>query len=174
MNDSIILSEYQINWAEQFFVERARLQEAFGGLAISIEHIGSTSIPDLAAKPILDILVGMEDLSLLTQDRVVRLEKVGYAVLGECGIPGRIFCRKGTPRTHHLHIVQEGTEVWNKHLLFRDYMRAHREDAKEYETLKRSLAERFKDDRTMYTEGKHEFITKIMQKAHVWQSTQTV
>lgn len=165
MIDSIILSAYQTDWVKQFEEEQECLLRAFNSDKISIEHIGSTSVPNLTAKPIIDIMVGLEDLALFTKAHEILLEKLGYEVRGECGIPGRIFCRKGMPRTHHVHIVQEGSMIWNHHLIFRDYLRNHTEAAQAYEKLKQSLAQQFAHDRSRYTEGKNDFITMIIQKA---------
>lgn len=156
---------YDDAWPSLFLEERERIERALGSLAEGIEHVGSTAVPGLAAKPILDIMVSVPGLR--EADRCIRpLEGLGYEYRGEAGIPGRLFFRKGAARrTHHLHLTEFESEFWERHLLFRDYLRVHPETAAEYARLKYRLAERFREDRAAYTEAKTEFISEVVRRA---------
>jgi GrpB-like predicted nucleotidyltransferase (UPF0157 family) len=158
--DEITLVEYQSTWPGLFETERCLLFSAIG----PIEHIGSTAVPGLAAKPILDMMAGLRTLPL-GREAIAALSALGYEHLGENGIPGRHFFRKGMPRTHHLHVVQDGSDFWRNHLLFRDYLRGHPEEADAYGRLKRALGERFRADRDAYSNSKTPYIEAVLRKA---------
>ena len=130
----------------------------------AIEHVGSTAVPGLAAKSIIDIIVGVRELA--AGDRCVHpLEGIEYEYLGEAGIPGRLYFRKGQPRTYHLHMVEHRSEFWERHLLFRDLLRERPAVAREYEALKRELAVQYRTDRLAYTEAKTPFIESALARA---------
>ena len=161
--DTVILVPYHEAWPSLFDEERMRLERALGSSARGIEHVGSTAVPGLAAKPILDIRVGVG--SLRDAECSIRpLEQLGYEFRGEAGLPGRLFFRKGNPRTHHLHVTEIGSEFWERHLVFRDYLRAHPETARDYVQLKHDLADRFRRDRAAYTEAKTGFISEVVRR----------
>ena len=147
-----------------FDQERARIEGALGALAERIEHVGSTAVPGLAAKPILDIMVGVGSLRG-AEHYIQPLEQLCYECRGEAGVPGRLFFRKGDPRSHHLHVTESGSEFWERHLSFRNYLRAHPETAREYARLKHHLADRFRTKRTAYTEAKTAFISEVIRRA---------
>ena len=136
----------------------------------SVEHIGSTAVPGLAAKPIIDIMPGLE-----TFDDgfacVSPLEVLGYEYRGENGIPGRHyfdhFDKSGAQASgiQHVHMLVVGSESWTRHVLFRDYLRTNSDEARRYARLKRSLAERYTQDREAYTEGKTAFIERALARA---------
>lgn len=162
--DTVTLVAYDEAWPSLFLEERARIERTLGSWAEGIEHIGSTAVAGLTAKPILDIMVGVRRLR--DAHRCIRpLEGLSYEYRGEAGLPGRLFFRKGQPRTHHLHVVQIGSEFWERHLLFRDYLRAYPETAREYAVLKDHLAQRFGGDRVAYTEAKRGFISEVVRGA---------
>jgi GrpB-like predicted nucleotidyltransferase (UPF0157 family) len=148
-------------WHLLFDVEKERLLRAIGDCALSVEHIGSTVICGISAKPILDIMVKAPafepDLSF-----VENLEVIGYEYKGENSIPERHYCGKDTPRTVHLNVVRFGGKFWLSHIAFRDHMKQNPDAAREYERLKLSLAERFPNDRESYTNGKVKFIKKVL------------
>jgi GrpB-like predicted nucleotidyltransferase (UPF0157 family) len=151
-------------WHRQFAEEEARVREAVGGHVVAIEHVGSTAICGIAAKPIIDIAAAVREAA--DAGRCVRpLEKIGYEYRGEGGIAGRYYFVKGEPRTHHLHMVELGSDFWRSHLTFRDYLRTHRGAAEEYERLKRELAVKHERDRGAYTEGKSMFIREVLKRA---------
>jgi len=162
--DVIEIREYDPEWPTIFRAEKGRIRAAFGGLAKDIQHVGSTAVPGLAAKPIIDILLALEDLTE-TSAYLVRLEELGYANVPHNEDAERRFFLKGMPRTHHVHVVRFGGWTYWKHLLFRDYLLDHPSTVKEYELLKRTLAERFRDDRSSYTEDKSEFIESVIAQA---------
>jgi GrpB-like predicted nucleotidyltransferase (UPF0157 family) len=136
--DTVVLVPYDEAWPSLFVEERARIERALGSWAEGIEHVGSTAVPGLAAKPILDIMVGVG--SLRDAEQYIRpLEQLCYECRGEAGVPGRLFFRKGDPRSHHLHVTEIGSEFWERHLVFRDYLRAHPGTAREYARIKQHL-----------------------------------
>jgi GrpB-like predicted nucleotidyltransferase (UPF0157 family) len=160
----VVVLPYDTRWPELFAAERDRLAGIFGERAGGIEHIGSTAVPGLAAKGIVDILLGLRPLELRSQD-LDAMARLGYVYRGELGIPGRHFLQKGKPPTHHVHAVEHGSVEWLKHVHFRDHLRAHREDAQSYAKLKRDLAARHPDDRDAYTNGKSPFVAAVLRKA---------
>ncbi len=162
--DTVDLVPYDEAWPSLFDEERLRIESALGSLAEAIEHVGSTAIPGVAAKPILDIMVGMRSLRD-AECCIEPLEQLGYEYRGEAGVPGRLFFRMGNPKTHHLHITEIGSEFWERHLLFRDYLRTHPETAIEYARLKHRLADRFRSDRAAYTDAKTGFISEVVRRA---------
>ncbi len=164
----IAVVAYNPGWTSLFAAERARLAQALGEAAISIHHIGSTSVTGLAAKPILDILIEAASLSAM-DEKAREMEALGYEVRGENGIPNRRYYQKGgAQRTHHVHAFATGDENLIRHLAFRDYLRQHPEAAAEYARLKQTLASRFKNDPQAYQAGKNDFIEMHQKLALAW------
>ena len=124
LGDPVEVVDCDASWAELFQRERERLREALGPLAAAVEHVGSTAVPGLAAKPVLDILVGAAPFPL-PDDALGALAALGYEYRGDNGVPGRQFFRTN-PRTRHLHVVAFGGEEWRRLILFRDYCRLAR------------------------------------------------
>ncbi|MCM3902740.1 MAG: GrpB family protein [Pyrinomonadaceae bacterium] len=151
-------------WHQLFAQEEARLRDAIGEQVVAIEHVGSTAICGLSAKPVIDIAVAVREISD-AEKCVMPLENIGYEYRGEYGIPGRHYFIKGEPRTHHVHMVELSGNFWRTHLLFRDYLRRCPEVAKEYENLKKELAQKHAEDREAYTEGKAAFIGSVLEAA---------
>jgi GrpB-like predicted nucleotidyltransferase (UPF0157 family) len=155
------------SWSAAFREEQARLRDALSGLPAVIEHVGSTAIPGLPAKPILDVMVGRPAASELAP-YVRALVSVGYRYRGENGLPGReYFLREllDGRRTHHLHLVVEGGTYWEAYLGFREYLRRVPARAAEYAALKQALAVRYAGDREAYTDAKTEFIVETLRLA---------
>ncbi len=166
MSDAVEIAEYDPAWAAAYERERALIAGALGDLLLAIEHVGSTAVPGLGAKPVIDITVGVHRLA--DGEKCVRpMEGLGYEYRGDGEIPGRHYFRKFTrgKRTHHLNIVENGGDFWESHILFRDYLRGHPEEARQYYELKVRLAERFGTDRLGYNEAKTEFIESVLAKA---------
>lgn len=163
-NVRIEIVDYDPRWLVMYEDERARVAAALGTLAESIEHIGSTSVPGLSAKPIIDLLVAVARLGPVDL-YVEPLARLGYTYFPVMGNAQRYAFGKGDPHTHHLHIVQLGAEEYTRPLLFRDYLRTHPRDARRYDALKRTLAARFHDDRRAYLAGKSEFVRSIETRA---------
>jgi GrpB-like predicted nucleotidyltransferase (UPF0157 family) len=151
-------------WHQLFAQEDARLRDAAGQYLLAIEHVGSTSICGLSAKPIIDIAAAVCEIADV-EKCIVPIEGLGYQYRGEFGIAGRHYFVKGEPRTHHLHMVELRSGFWRSHLLFRDYLRRHSEVAEEYEKLKRELAQKYEENREAYTEGKAAFIEHVLRVA---------
>jgi GrpB-like predicted nucleotidyltransferase (UPF0157 family) len=149
-------------WPARFAAERARLLGALAGRPAEVEHIGSTSVPGLPAKPVIDILVGRPPGSEAAP-YVEALTAAGYEHRGEAGIPGREYFRRGTPRSHHLHLVELGGALWRDHLRFRDRLRADPAAAAAYAALKRRLAAEHAHDRAAYTAAKAPFIAGVLR-----------
>jgi GrpB-like predicted nucleotidyltransferase (UPF0157 family) len=160
----VVVLPYDAHWPEVFRAERDPLAGIFGERAAGIEHVGSTAVPGLAAKGIVDILLGLRPLELFPAD-LDAMARLGYVYRGELGIPGRHFFQKGRPPTHHVHAVEHGSVEWLKHVHFRDHLRAYPEDAQRYAKLKRDLAARYPDDRNAYTEGKSPFVAAVLRRA---------
>jgi len=158
--------EYDSTWPSIFADEADRLRQWFAdsGLRLVVEHTGSTAVPGLAAKPILDILAGYpEDASVAAYIEV--LTAAGYVHRGEQEIPGREFFRRGNPRAYHLHLTAMDSPFWRNHLTFRDRLRADNALRDAYAALKRDLAARFPRDREAYIAGKESFVTEVLNRA---------
>ena len=155
------LVPYDPAWPSLFSAEAERLQKLFAaaGLVVTLEHTGSTAVPGLAAKPLLDILGGYAEGTPVSEYIGV-LTAAGYVHRGEQGIPGREFLRRGNPRSYHLHLTAIGSPFWRDHLIFRDRLRADQTLRDAYAALKHDLAARFPRDRAAYIEAKGPFVER--------------
>ncbi|QQS22295.1 GrpB family protein [Candidatus Saccharibacteria bacterium] len=160
------LESYKEAWVERFEDEADRLRAIFGDRA-PIEHIGSTAIPGMMAKPIIDMMVGVESLDVVSQAMVAKLENMGYRSMPDRVTQDEIFMPKGpdSRRTHYLHIVPRSNRRWHNTVLFRNYLRAHPAAREEYADLKRKLAIQYPDDRASYTDAKTGFVADILRRA---------
>jgi GrpB-like predicted nucleotidyltransferase (UPF0157 family) len=168
----IVLAPHSATWASAFEREAAEIEAAFQDLPIELHHIGSTAIPGIVAKPVIDMLGVVPSLEELDA-RAHHLEPLGYEGLGEFGIPGRRYFRKDAPdgvRTHQLHAFAVGSPEIQRHLDFRDYLRAFPAEAAAYAVLKQSLASRHGSDMRAYSEGKTEFIRRVERIAGAWRA----
>ena len=168
--DPIIIVDYNTNWSNQYEQEKKQILLALGDTMTDIQHIGSTSVPGLAAKPVIDMILGLKQIPPLPE-QVSSLEAIGYSYHGELGIPGRHYFRKGMPRTHQIHAVLVNNELWERHILFRDFLRNNPQAAQRYEALKRKLAQKFGCDREVYTDSKTPLIEQLLVEAVLWQKT---
>src|SRR5690242_16455065 len=138
--EKIIIKEYDPLWPALYEAEREEIMEAIGHYVADIQHMGSTAVPGLAAKPVIDILVGLRRL-LDAQDCILPIEGMNYEYVPEfeAEFPDRRYFRKGTNgvRSHQIHMVEIGSDFWERHLLFRDYLRDHPDAANDYAALKR-------------------------------------
>jgi|LSQX01.2.fsa_nt_gb GrpB-like predicted nucleotidyltransferase (UPF0157 family) len=170
----IIVVPYQTEWPAAYEREKALLTATLGAVVLASHHIGSTAIPGMWAKPIIDILLvvtSLDTLDLLDDDMIA----LAYLPRGENGIPGRRYYRKGSEavHTHHVHAYEAGHHDIERHLLFRDYMACHPDQAQAYCALKRDLAARYHDDAESYVAGKDAFIKEMDRQAAAWRrSTQ--
>ena len=162
MSQHITVADYNPLWVKKYEEEAFLIKEILADNCIAIYHIGSTSVPGLAAKPIIDIMVAVRSLEKADHD-VEAFSKTGYEYLGEFGIAGRRYLRKGgDERTHQIHIFQMND--WSnigRHLAFRNYMRTHEKERKEYAKLKIELAQKFPYDIDGYCDGKENFVREI-------------
>jgi GrpB-like predicted nucleotidyltransferase (UPF0157 family) len=160
------LAPYSPEWKRFFAEEEHLLRASIGAYVVDIQHVGSTAIPGLEAKPIIDIAVALRRLEDVGKC-IEPLKRLGYEYKGEEGHPGRFFLAKGDPRrrTHYLHMVEWNSDSWKELLRFRDYLRQHKEVAEEYARLKRELAQKSQGNRDLYTPGKAEFIETVLRMA---------
>lgn len=156
---------YKTEWQNQYEIEKRLLEAIFGAEILSIHHIGSTSVPGLAAKPIIDILVEVKQISLIhTYNN--EMVKMGYECKGENGIEGRRYFQKGgEDRTHHVHMYEQGHPEIGRHLRFRDYLRKHADVAWQYARLKQELAKKYQFNPEAYVERKTSFIRNVDEMA---------
>jgi GrpB-like predicted nucleotidyltransferase (UPF0157 family) len=165
------LYDHDILWEENAYKTIKLLKSIFGDNAIDIQHIGSTAIKTIKAKPIIDIVVGINDFNLL-ENSIYELNNNGIIhrpnndtdeyklfVIGDI--------EKDT-RTHHIHVVKHNNVEWNNHVNFRDYLNSNHDEAKKYEKLKIELMEKNKDNREEYTKNKEEYLLKLFEKAKEW------
>ncbi|MFF2090495.1 GrpB family protein [Paenibacillus sp. NPDC058174] len=162
------VTPYQSLWEERFKETAVKLQAVLGGEIIEIHHIGSTSVPGLAAKPVIDVLPVVKHIKRIDEYEAVMREE-GYMPKGENGIAGRrYFAKGGDCRTHHIHIYEHGHAQIARHLAFRNYLRTHAEIAHTYGQLKIELAARFPLDIDAYIKGKEALASEIDRQALQW------
>jgi GrpB-like predicted nucleotidyltransferase (UPF0157 family) len=166
MRESVMLVPHDPGWPRRFARERAVLDQVFAGCGAVIEHIGSTAVPGLTAKPVIDIMLGVAHLAE-AESRISALDAVGYQYVQkyEAQLPDRRYFRKPRvgPRAFHLHCLVRGRREWVRHLAFRDHLRAHPDCAAAYDALKRELASRL--DKDAYTAAKAPFIERVIATA---------
>lgn len=162
---TVMLEPYSPAWADEYERERGRIAAAVGDRVQGIEHVGSTAIPGVCAKPVIDIAIAIPTLD--TADALApALAELGYDYPGDIGIPGeRIFGRGSTARTHLVHAVAAGGAEWRHYVEFRDALRVNRTLATEYHSLKVRLAREFPEDCVAYTRAKSEFIDRVLRLA---------
>ena len=164
MPHPIHITDYDPAWPAQFKRLAAPLRSALGDLIIGVEHVGSTSVPGLAAKPVIDLDILISSRFKLPEV-IKKLGSLSYPHEGDKGLPGReAFGWPGKQR-HHLYVCSLDTPALQQHLLFRDYLRAFPEVAAAYGALKKDLAKTYKYDREAYTEGKTDFILRVIKEA---------
>lgn len=162
------LVAHDANWDMEYSKEKNILIKGLSKYIDDIQHVGSTSIENLKAKPIIDIAILLNDWDKRDEICII-LENLGYEYRPKAGTPDRIFFAKGneTNRTHYLHVCKKGSQEWLNLIDFRDYLNKHKNKMEEYQKLKERLAERFPDDRKKYTEGKDKFIKSIINSRKV-------
>lgn len=167
----VLVVTYDSQWPVAFQAERDRIVEAIGSDKIAIEHIGSTAVPGLAAKPIIDLMIGLDSLSD-SPPLISALQRIGYEYVPEFEsvMPERRYFRRDHDgrRTHHLHMVEQGSEIWTRHVAFRDFLRTHPERAQAYGQLKAHLAAQYPQDAPSYMEGKDALIKVLEALALDW------
>ena len=174
MPRTIDVVPYDPAWPEKYEQEARLITQLFTDLLVSIHHIGSTAIPGIQAKPVIDILVVVQNIDQVDDFNPAMIQ-LGYTPRGEYGIPGRRYFKKDAQgfRSHHVHVYPQGHKNIALHLNFRDYLRAHHEKAQAYSKLKEKLAQQFREDSQGYTEAKTDFIEGINRRAAIWREQQT-
>jgi GrpB-like predicted nucleotidyltransferase (UPF0157 family)/RimJ/RimL family protein N-acetyltransferase len=171
--DHVEIIPYQKDWsllaAEEINKLRAILPTQ---MILDIQHVGSTSIPGMSAKPIIDIQIAVQSLEDMKSIAITPLQKIGYEYWHENPDPERMFFVKGMPpygekRTHHVHIFKLNSKLWQEKILFRNYLMSHPELVKEYQLLKIKLAEQYAFDREEYTKAKEDFINEVLKRARL-------
>ena len=158
---TVRLRDYTPVWEELFLIEANLLRGALGELALDVQHVGSTAVPGLKAKPILDIAVAIPAPARLSEC-AVSLARLGYEYAHWVELEGDFTFEKGVERTHHVHLVELRSRQWNDYLRFRDALRADSQLVREYERIKLELGARFCQDRASYTRAKSEFIGRVL------------
>ena len=167
------LEKYNPKWQEEFNKEKENLEKIFGNVAKSIEHVGSTAIVGLSAKPIIDIAVGVDALEDINKVKE-KILKFSHYTIKKDNADGEILIRRGVPVkqgeikpdyvTHFIHVMEINGRKYKETIIFRDYLRANNEVLKEYESLKQKLANKFEKDRKAYSKAKEEFINNVLGK----------
>ncbi len=165
----IVVVEYDPAWPAAYEAEAQPIRDVLDGVLLELHHVGSTSVPDLPAKPTIDMLAVVRDHAALDA-RDPQMRDLGYEPRGEFDIPGRRYFTRGTDedRTHHLHAFVTGHHQIRDQLLFRDYLRTHPADARAYAELKQSLAAAHSRDIVEYCAGKEELIRDLIGRAWRW------
>ncbi|MGA2999527.1 GrpB family protein [Bradyrhizobium sp.] len=168
--DAVEIVDYDPRWPLLFEEEAERLRAALDpSLVVGLEHFGSTAVPGLSAKPIIDVLIAVRSLAAAQVTFVEALRNLDYVYWADNPKKDRMFFVKGMPpfgskRSHHVHVTELHGEMWQR-LAFRDYLRAHPEEAEIYERLKRRLAIEHQTDREAYTDAKSAYVDSVVQKA---------
>jgi len=165
---NVIVEPYNNEWKIKFNYEKKAIHNIFGNELVEIHHIGSTSVPGLSAKPIIDIMPVAKHIQNIDHFNE-EMKSMGYEPMGEHGICKRRFFRKGgEDRTHHIHVFEEGSPDVERHLAFRDYLRTHDDIAKQYGELKQKLANQYPHDMEAYIDGKEQLVKDIEHEALSW------
>jgi len=170
----LIIVDYNPAWPELFEQEKAHLLAALGDRVETIEHFGSTSVPGLAAKPVIDILIGVRDLAEVERFCIAAITGLGYEYVPdyEDEMPNRRYFRRSDAdgvRTHHVHLWPVDHPDYDRHIVFRDYLRTHPDEAAAYEAVKRELITQF-DDGNDYAEAKSVFVLPCEERAFAWRA----
>lgn len=162
----MLLAPYDPLWPREYDAEADRIAKSCDEheLPFRLEHIGSTAIPGLSARPVIDIALGIPP-DAQRPPYIAALRQLGYEHKGTQGVPGRDLLRRGTPVSHRVHLVIWSSALWRDWVLFRDFLRASPDTAREYDALKRELAIAFADDPRKYSDAKGPFVKAVLRRA---------
>ena len=175
MSRQVELKTHDPEWIRQFEAETEQLTAVFQPNLVAIHHVGSTAVPGIKAKPIIDIMVVVHNIDQV--DAINEsMDQLGYVAKGEHGIDGRRYFRKGSDahHTHHIHTFQDGHPEIIRHLNFRDYLVAHPDVAQAYSRLKEELARKYLSEPPRYTDNKTDFIRTVDEQAAAWRNHQAI
>ena len=165
---TVVLAEYDPRWPDLFETEKKRILGAIGPRALAIEHVGSTAVPGMPAKPVIDMIVGTRNVAATADDCTAPLQNIGYEYVPKPALFDRRFFRRGAwllDCMYHLHMVEMDGETWHRYTLFRDVMRAYPDVARSYLELKQQLAAEYRFDRAAYTAAKNWFVEGVIARA---------
>jgi len=171
---NIVVVPYDSRWPSAFAHEAELWRHILGPELVAIHHVGSTSVPGLAAKPVIDVMPLVRDIQQIDAFKPT-LSSFGYESYGENGVAGRRYFTKGGAfhRSHNIHIYEPANPEVHKHLVFRDYLRTFADEAEKYAELKKEVALANPQDIDGYMDGKHAFIQDLLGKAQTWHASQT-
>jgi GrpB-like predicted nucleotidyltransferase (UPF0157 family) len=156
-------------WPAWYLLDAQELRQELGERLHDIQHFGSTSVPHLPAKPIIDILVALESWPLGVSERAL-FEKLGYEYLGQAGVPGREYFRRRTNHATNLAVVRKASALWDDNIVVRDYLRAHPDIAATYGELKRAIWSQGARALLEYSRAKHDFVNALLTRARRWRA----
>lgn len=164
IREKIFVVDYDSRWPRRFEAEAPAVAGALGVDSLAVEHIGSTAVPGLAAKPIVDIAIGVPRLSL-SEEQLEAMRRLGYEYRGEAGVPGRLHFQKFAGHAFNVHVMLHRGRLWEDNILFRDYLRQNPQTAERYAKLKRHLAAAHPESIVAYSEGKKPLIEDVLRRA---------
>jgi GrpB-like predicted nucleotidyltransferase (UPF0157 family) len=168
IDEPVVVTSYDSKWPQLFELEQKQLWKVLAAI-IDVQHIGSTAIADLPAKPIVDILVGLR-LPKPSQEQIAALAGLGYEYLGEAGVSHRFYFAKRQPQSLNVHLVKWQSDLWKNNLIFRDYLRTHPEEAKAYGQHKQQIFSSGACTLYEYSNCKKAFLEELLQRAQKWSS----
>ena len=167
VDESVVVVDYDPEWPLLFDRESRRVVEALGDAVADVQHFGSTAVPGMAAKPIVDILAGLRSATL-REEQIIALTRLGYEYLGEAGVPGRLAFRKRHPVAFNVAAVEWRGRLWRDNLLLRDFLRANSEEAGLYDRRKRELVAGGVATLLRYSERKEVLVAELLRRAESW------
>ena len=166
LDEIIHLTSFNQTWKDTYLSEKHILQPLFGE-EIQIEHIGSTSVEGMIAKPVIDIMIGLKTL-LVDHETEIRLKGLSYIGFGEAGVAGRFYYRKRQGNNINLQVTIMNSQLWNDNLIFREYLRTHKTEADKYSNMKLFIMNKGIDTLLKYSEQKSNLILELMKNAREW------
>lgn len=170
IDEPITLSDYDAAWPALYEAEQSRVRTALGSVVLATEHFGSTAVPGMTGKPIVDILVGVRDLAEVER-HIPALEALGYENFGEVFFRGRLYLRRRGPPHFNLAITVKGSSFWHTQLAVRDYLRSHPDDARAYAESKRDAYAQGARMFSQYSQHKAPFLTTLVERALAWRAS---
>jgi GrpB-like predicted nucleotidyltransferase (UPF0157 family) len=169
VDEPIEVADYDVRWPSWYSLDAEELRQALGARLLELEHFGSTSIPGLPAKPIIDILVAPKSWPIGRTEHA-SFQSLGYEYLGEAGVPGREYFRRRTAHATNLAVVEAAGALWDDNIVLRDYLLAHPGVATTYGDLKRAVWNQGARSLLSYSRAKHDFVNELLARARCWRN----